>query len=159
MLHCSALHNNYILKTQAFHLQRGRWSLVSFSSALSVVGLKVTLKEPCSLYFSYILSHILEISRVFKTHHPQTIWNTQVSTLFHQQAFSCQRKGQIICPLIRQTSRAVTTYLIPHSDEMRIPFGQLQPWLQASAHLKPRGSDGDHSPWLRMLKAHPSPHY
>lgn len=59
--------------TQAFHLQRGRWSLVSFSSALSGMGLMVTLKEPCSHYFSYILFHILEISRVFKTHHPQTI--------------------------------------------------------------------------------------
>lgn len=59
------------------------------------------------LFFPFFNSlFFLQTGYIFKTCHPQTVWNTKVSALFLSTDIIWNHlKGQIICPLISQTAR------------------------------------------------------
>lgn len=58
------------------------------------------------LFFPFYSLFFLQTGCIFKTCHPQTVWNTEVSALFLSTDIIWNHlKGQIICPLISQTAR------------------------------------------------------
>lgn len=100
-----------------------------------------------SFFFSF-----LQMSCIFKTRHPQTVWNTQVSALFPStDIFWNQLKAQIIHPLIRQTASVDIVGSFPHSDSLPVSSSQNKQGTYLdnfslisgnSSQLKPSDFDG-----------------